>query len=323
MEVLMMRLLRVCALATFLLSATSAFASFHMYRIEQMYSNAGGTVQFIVLHEVAGFNGENLWMGHTLTSTQPNATRVYLFPNNLPGGPDNGYGTTLSQTANTRVLVATEGFAALGLVTPDYVVPNGFLATSGGTVNYAGVDQVTYASLPTDGTHAIDRNGAVIQNVATNFAGKSASVTPGPPAMAFFENPQTGSFQSGAGLLYGWSCQGPAIAIVIDGGAPIHVPYGSTRPDTATACGDSNTLTGFGLLYNYNKLGNGLHSAQLFVNGQPIGSPSQFTVTAPAGEFLEGASKEVTVANFPAAGRTTTLIWQQALQNFVIKSVSP
>jgi hypothetical protein len=231
-----------------------------------------------------------------------------------------------SPTANTRVLVATLGFAALGLVTPDFTVPNGFLSTSGGTVNYAGVDLWTYASLPTDGTHSLNRDGATIENVATNFAGQSASVTPvAAPgaAMAFFENPQSGSFQSGAGLLYGWSCQGPDIAIVIDGGAPIHVPYGSTRPDTAIACGSTNTNTGFGLLYNYNKLGNGVHSAQLFVNGEAIGSPSKFTVTAPAGEFLEGASKEVTVTNFPSAGRTTTLIWQQALQNFAIKAASP
>ncbi len=151
-------------------------------------------------------------------------------------------------------------------------------------------------------------------------------VTIGPastPPLAFFENPQTGSFQSGAGLLYGWSCQGPSIAIVIDGGAPIHVPYGSTRPDTAIVCGDGNTNTGFGLLYNYNKLGNGQHSAQLFVNGAPMGSPARFTVTVPAGEFLEGVSKEVTVNDFPSPGRTTILIWQQALQNFAIKSVSP
>jgi hypothetical protein len=36
---------------------------------------------------------------------------------------------------------------------------------------------VTYASLPTDGIHALDRNGAMIQNVATNFARQSGSVS--------------------------------------------------------------------------------------------------------------------------------------------------
>jgi hypothetical protein len=240
---------------------------------------------------------------------------VFTFPTGLPS----------SGTANKRVLVATQGFAALGLVTPDYVVPNGFLPTNGGTLNYAGVDQLTYTSLPTDGTNAIDRNGAMIQNVATNFAGKSGSVTPvpGTPAVAYFENPQPGSFQSGIGLLSGWSCQGPSIDITIDGGAPIHVPYGSHRPDTVVRCGPGGTETGFGLLFNYSELGSGVHAGQLLVNGQPIGAPVTFTVTAPAGAFLVGASKETTVADFPAPGKTTTLIWQQAQQNFAIKSVSP
>jgi hypothetical protein len=39
------------------------------------------------------------------------------------------------------------------------------------------VDQVTFASLPTDGVSALSRNGLIIPNVATNFAGTSASVT--------------------------------------------------------------------------------------------------------------------------------------------------
>ena len=82
-----------------------------------------------------------------------------------------------SATAGRRVLIATQGFAALGLVTPDYVVANGFLAPQNGTLNYAGVDQVTYGSLPIDGANAIDRNGTTIPNVATNFAGHSASVS--------------------------------------------------------------------------------------------------------------------------------------------------
>jgi hypothetical protein len=49
---------------------------------------------------------------------------------------------------------------------------------------------VTYAALPTDGVHAIDRNGMEIQNVATNFDGASASVvptTPPPPAVVNYE----------------------------------------------------------------------------------------------------------------------------------------
>ena len=89
----------------------------------------------------------------------------------------------MCQTAFTHVLIATSGFAALNLVTPDYIIPNGFVPLSG-TINYAGVDQVSYGALPTDGVSAVDRNGNVIANLATNFAGQSASVAAPPPPAA-------------------------------------------------------------------------------------------------------------------------------------------
>jgi hypothetical protein len=172
MEATMLRILRFCALAVLLTASSAALANFHLFRIEQLYSNADGTVQFVVLHESFGENNENLWLGQMLTSSG-GGTKSITFMANLPG----------SNTAGKRVLVATPGFAALGLVTPNYTIPNGFLPLANGTVNFAGVDQVSYASLPTDG-HAIDRNGNPIANLATNFAGASASVpasqTPAP-----------------------------------------------------------------------------------------------------------------------------------------------
>jgi hypothetical protein len=82
-----------------------------------------------------------------------------------------------------------------------------------------------------------------------------------------------------------------------------------------------NLNTGYGLLFNYNAIGAGSHTAQLFVNGAARGNPIQFYVVVPAGDFLLGAAAEVSVPNFPTAGRTTTLMWQQSLQNFVVKSV--
>ncbi|HEY2863632.1 MAG TPA: hypothetical protein VGK37_08435 [Casimicrobiaceae bacterium] len=168
------RWLPIVALA---LVATAARAEFHTFQIEEMYSNGDGSVQYVVLHESQGMNGENFLAGHLLTSTNMTVTNNYVFPNNLPGGGcDIGYGCSPSPTANRRVLIATQGFADLNLVTPDYIVPNGFLPVNGGTLNYASVDQVTFASLPTDGTSALSRSGTVVPNVATNFAGGSASV---------------------------------------------------------------------------------------------------------------------------------------------------
>src|SRR6266851_5406219 len=180
------------------LVATAALAEFHTFQIEEIYSNASGTVQYIVMHESQGANGENLWVGHTLMATHAGVTKTFTFPNNLPSGA----------TAGSRVLIATQGFAVKdlaspsyyppppppppqppptptpppppppppGMVTADYVIPNGFLATDGGVINYAGVDQMTYVSLPTDGVNALYRSGAISPNLATNFAGRSGSV---------------------------------------------------------------------------------------------------------------------------------------------------
>jgi len=182
------RLLRACLMTISLFATAAAFASFHLFRIEQIYSNADGTVQFVVMHEATSSNGENQWSGQTLTSTDGYIPRSFTFPSNLPS----------SSTAGRRVLIATQGFAALGLVTPNFVIPNGFLPTANGTINYAGVDQMTYASLPTDAGKALDRNGATLQNLATNFAGETGSVTVSgtfTPAVGLWWNPS----ESGTG----------------------------------------------------------------------------------------------------------------------------
>jgi hypothetical protein len=160
--------------AALALVATAAWASFHTFQIEEIFSNADGSVQYMVLHEAAGFNGQNFLAGHSFTSTQMGTTQSFTFSSDLPS----------SNTAGQRVLIASQGFQALGLVTPDYVLPNGFIPLTNGTINYAGVDQVSYAALPADSKSAINRSGMVIANLGTNFAGQSGSVTGGAPQTA-------------------------------------------------------------------------------------------------------------------------------------------
>jgi hypothetical protein len=166
-------------------AAFAASASFHTFQVEQIFSNADGTIQYIVLHEFQGMNGENMLSGHTISATQGAVNNTYTFIMDLPGGECDGYGCSLAPTANRRALIATQGFAALKLVTPDYVVPNGFLPLGKATINYAGYDFVTYSGLPADGVSAMTRTGAIVPNVATNFAGQSASVNS--PGNANFE----------------------------------------------------------------------------------------------------------------------------------------
>jgi hypothetical protein len=154
-------------------SAMPAFASFHLFRIDQVFSNADGTIQYVVMTEPSSdSNSEHFWAGQTLATSGAGGAKQIQFPSNLPS----------SVTAGKSVLIATSGFAALGLVTPDYMIPAQFIPVGGGTLNYAnGTDQITLPPLPTDGATAIDRNGNPVPATPRNFAGVTAALTLPPP----------------------------------------------------------------------------------------------------------------------------------------------
>jgi hypothetical protein len=158
--------------------AFSAHASFHTFQINEIYSNADGNIQFIELREAAGASGQDFLAGHSLTSSSGGNRKTFVFPNNLPS----------SATAGKSVLIGTQGFAALGLVAPDYTVPDGFLFQPEGEVNYADVDTVHYTQLPGDGTTSINRNGVPQTNSPQNFAGQTATVPGAPSGVTEFYN---------------------------------------------------------------------------------------------------------------------------------------
>jgi len=64
-----------------------------------------------------------------------------------------------------------------------------FLPTDGGTLNFAGIDQVAYAALPSDGVNAVNRAGAIVPNLAVNFAGASATAPPLPVTVVEYYDP--------------------------------------------------------------------------------------------------------------------------------------
>src|SRR5882672_4746924 len=124
-------------------------ASFHLFQITQLFSNADGTVQFIELQALAG--GQQFLTGHSIGTSQGGSSHSYVFTSDLPG-----------DTAGKSLLIATQGFAALNVVTPDYVVPNGFLFLPNGSVDWGpGYDIWPYPPLPTDGLRARFRDGTV------------------------------------------------------------------------------------------------------------------------------------------------------------------
>jgi hypothetical protein len=162
------------------LIASAASAGFESWRFDELYSNADGTLQYIVLKEAAGFNNMNNLGLLGMIATHKGDQKFFDFGHDL--------GSTA--TANKRMLIATQAVADTGRITPDYVMPDRFLPTDGGIVNFADVISFSYAALPTDGMMALLAPDGSIRpnNVAINFAGDAASIPAGPVTVVEFYN---------------------------------------------------------------------------------------------------------------------------------------
>jgi len=147
------------------------------WQLEQLFSNQTGDIEFIVVHEFQNRNDQNVLTGSTFASLFSAASHghasgevtTYFVPESLPS----------NQTAGKRFLIASQGFADLGIITPDYVFPNRFMASAAGTLSlYKSTaqpyDLITYPGLPQDGFNAIYRDGGTRANMAINFAGQTA-----------------------------------------------------------------------------------------------------------------------------------------------------
>ncbi|MGE0820676.1 MAG: M4 family metallopeptidase [Candidatus Binatia bacterium] len=159
-----------------------------------------------------------------------------------------------------------------------------------------------------------------LSNADFNVIYRRATTTPPPVGGVSLENPAPGSSQSGVGLISGWLCNANRVDIDVDGRVTLQAAYGTERLDTQSACGDANN--GFGLLVNWNLLGNGSHRVRVLADGVEV-SNSTFTVTTLGlGEFPRGLSGSFEMQNFPSGGKTTRIQWQESTQNFVITNAS-
>ncbi len=141
------------------------------------------------------------------------------------------------------------------------------------------------------------------------------------PSLAYaatLEIPGDGAKVSGIGVISGWKCVANGdITISLNGGDPFPAMYGLPRSDTSTVCGGDDGNNGFFSYTNWGNLGDGEHLVVVYDNGVEFGR-STFTVTTPGTGFLRGASKRVTVDDFPNPGDTTVLEWNQGTQHFEI-----
>ena len=157
------------------------------------------------------------------------------------------------------------------------------------------------------------RHPALSSVVSPANATLTQAATGGPRGT--LENPSPSSFQSGIGLFSGWVCDAQKVEIEINARLTLKAGYGTIRSDTAGVCGDTNN--GFGLLFNWNLLGDGTHTVRALADGREFGR-ARFTVTTLGTEFLTGVSGTYRLPNFPEQGMDVIVEWQQASQNFVI-----
>jgi hypothetical protein len=153
-----------------------------------------------------------------------------------------------------------------------------------------------------------------------NFVFARAVTIPSAPDVpenprARLESPTQGSFESGIGLIRGWVCQAERVEVRLNGGSLQRIAYGTERLDTAGVCGTPNT--GFGLTFNWNALGDGVHNLRAFADGVEFAHVN-FAVTTLGGEFLTGLRRQYSLGDFPSAGQTTEVRWSQPHQNFVV-----
>lgn len=131
------------------------------------------------------------------------------------------------------------------------------------------------------------------------------------------EIPGDGTTVSGIGVISGWKCEVEGdITISLNGEAPFPAMYGLPRSDTSAVCGNDGN-NGFFSYWNWGNLGDGEHTVVAYDNGEEF-AESTFTVATPGTDFLTGASKEITVEDFPNPGDTTVLEWNEGTQHFEI-----
>jgi cysteine-rich repeat protein len=160
--------------------ASPAWATFHLWRLSEVYSNADGGVQFVELSTSS--SGQNVLNGRQLDFFENGAsTPTYTYT--LTGS------TIPSGTANHHLLFGTTGYAALtGEPAADFVIPgqagcNCLFSTASTSVRIrlwdgsalTAFDQTfTTSTLPLDGTSSLNWSGSTSTpgtSSPTNFAG--------------------------------------------------------------------------------------------------------------------------------------------------------
>lgn len=169
------------AVVGFAMLTIPAQAAFHLWNIQEIYTDGSGSLQFVEMFVSSDF--QNSLNGQQINVSNVGATQTHNFT--ISGS------TIGTSTANHTMLFGTASLQAAGGPTPDFIIPNNFLFAGGGTINFFGVsgnNPVIYSALPTDGVHSritFGGSGDAI-NSPQNFAGQTGTVVPEPAISVLF-----------------------------------------------------------------------------------------------------------------------------------------
>jgi len=171
--------LSIPLLGLFILGTTGAFGGAHTWDVNELYSNADGTIQFVELREANGTPGETGVSGQPMRSLSfPTHTLVLI------NGP------IAAPTTNKFLLGGTAAFAALpGSPDLDFTIPNGFLRLlANDSVSYGPpYDTLAYGAgqIPLDGINSFNDGAVIALNSPTNYDGDEGFVdaSPSPPGV--------------------------------------------------------------------------------------------------------------------------------------------
>ena len=139
----------------------------HLWIVNELFSSADGTVQFLELWECCGSSIETQMTGKPVFSL----THSFPFPDDLVG-----------DTSHRYLLLGTAAYAALpGAAAPDYLIPSNFFSTVSDTVRWhiypAATLSYTSGQLPLDGFRSLNHNHSIGINSPTNWNGETGFVT--------------------------------------------------------------------------------------------------------------------------------------------------
>ena len=222
----------VATLGLCLLATRGAFAGAHTWRVNEVFSNADGTVQFIELRESGGGTAEVNVGGHLLTTESGSS---FLISHNVT-----------SPTSFKSILFGTQAYDDLpNSPTPDFIIPPNFFNVTGDSVSYDPYSTLTFPSVPTDGLLSLNADLTTGINSPTNYAGQTGSVNaappptpPGVPDGRSGSTPMTVTTTdvTGTSLTLNWGT-------ACTGATKYHIVYGS-KADLPAAPGGTFTLDG-------------------------------------------------------------------------------